>query len=178
VRHPPAFTLLELLVVTLIIGVLAALLIPAIANVRRHARSAQCLSNLHQLAVGFQQYAFASNGRLPDPLAADLSWETTLSPYVSGGANAFACPADDELAASLGSSYDWRDTGDPATTLAGRSFTDTRIPNPVLVFDALPDWHKEGKMNAAHLDGSAESMDTQACITNLMTPLRSSPDGK
>jgi prepilin-type N-terminal cleavage/methylation domain-containing protein len=173
-RGRAAFTLPELLVVVGIIAVLVALLVPAFAKIRRQARAAQCLSKLHQLAVGFQQYAMANNGRLPDPLAADVSWESALTPYLSGGEGAFTCPEDRELADSLGSSYDWRDTGDPATTLAGRSFADTRIPNPVLAFDSLPDWHSEGRMNAARLDGSTESMDSQACIKDIMTPLRGS----
>ena len=177
-RAAAAFTLLELLVVTGIIAVVVALLVPAFAKFRQQARAARCLANLHQLAVGFQQYAMANNGRMPDPLAADASWEAALTPYVNGGADAFTCPADHELVESLGSSYDWRDTGDPATTLAGRSFTDTRLPNPVLVFDSLPDWHNEGRMNAARLDGSTESMDSQLCIKDIMTPLRGSPDGK
>jgi hypothetical protein len=154
------------------IVVLVALLVPAFAKVRRQARAAQCLSKLHQLAVGFQQYAMANNGRLPDPLTADASWESALTPFVSGGERAFTCPEDHELAESLGSSYDWRDTGDPTTTLAGRSFADTRLPNPVLVFDSLPDWHSEGRMNVARLDGSTESTDSQEGLKDIMTPLR------
>lgn len=164
------FTQIELLVVIGIIVVLLAILLPAVAGVRRSARSARCLSNLHQVALGFQQYAYASNGRLPNPLVGDLSWEEALLPYVHT-AELYQCPADDELFESLGSSYDWRDTGDPATTLAGASITDAK-GDTVLVYDSLPNWHAKQKMNAALIDGSVSLMDTTQCLSNVMTPLR------
>ncbi len=47
-----AFTLLELLVVTAIIGVLAALLLPALSAARGYARSTTCKNNLHQMGLG------------------------------------------------------------------------------------------------------------------------------
>jgi prepilin-type N-terminal cleavage/methylation domain-containing protein len=180
VRRPVAtplpragFTLAELLVVIGIVAVLLALLLPAIGKARRAARSVSCLSQLHQISLAFQQHATTHGGRLPNPLAANISWEESLIPYVQTSA-VFRCPADDELFETLGTSYDWRDTGDPASTLAGASILIAK-GDTVLVFDALPNWHTEGKMNAALVDGSTASMDVLECLTNVMSPLRSSP---
>src|SRR5690348_16604417 len=105
------FSYVELLVALGIITILTALLLPMVGRMKATARSVRCTSNLRQTALGFQHYAMNNNGHLPDPLAIDLSWERVLLPYVQS-ADIFVCPADDEIAAALGSSYDWRDTGD------------------------------------------------------------------
>src|SRR5690349_8060280 len=56
-RKQKAFTLVEMLVVITIIGILAAILMPALGAAREAARGSQCKSNLRNFYVGCATYA-------------------------------------------------------------------------------------------------------------------------
>src|SRR5690349_5120128 len=101
------FSLIELIVVLLIIALLMAFLLPALVKARRTAQGAACLSNLRQIAIGFHVYAGDNGGRLPDPSAEGVSWETVMSRYLRQP-EIFHCASDNEVFQSVGCSYDWR----------------------------------------------------------------------
>ena len=167
----PGFTYAELLVCIGIIGVLTALAVPLIGRSRASAQSVACVAHLRQIGAAFFQYAVDNDKRLPDPFEAQTSWEQILRKYLPHE-GVFRCPADEELFPAVGSSYDWRDTGRPETTLAGRLITDTNRPDPVLAFEALPGWHMKGRMNAVTLSGAGLSMDQDQCLEDLQQPVR------
>jgi prepilin-type N-terminal cleavage/methylation domain-containing protein/prepilin-type processing-associated H-X9-DG protein len=64
-RSQRGFTLVELLVVIAICGILAGVLLPALARAKTKAQGAGCLSNNRQLALAWLMYADDNNGRLP-----------------------------------------------------------------------------------------------------------------
>ncbi|MEN6520737.1 MAG: prepilin-type N-terminal cleavage/methylation domain-containing protein [Armatimonadota bacterium] len=105
------FSLIELLVVIAIIAVLAAILFPVFQSAREHAKQVQCLSNLRQLFIAFQNYYGDNNGIMPavghpgeekrnwcgcegsDIPRCDIRRNSQIYPYIKN-LDVFQCPSD------------------------------------------------------------------------------------
>jgi prepilin-type N-terminal cleavage/methylation domain-containing protein/prepilin-type processing-associated H-X9-DG protein len=137
-----AFTLVELLVVLAVIGILAALLLPAVMHTKEGGKSAVCLNNLHQIGIGLQLYVQENQNRLPvmenigtngPPPTNGPAINVVLLPFVGGNSNLFRCPSDSEnLFVLTGSSYFWNNTlnGQDADhlTILNLPYPQTQIP--------------------------------------------------
>ena len=99
-----AFTLIELLTVSSIVAVLAALLFPAFTSAMESNRQTKCLSNLKQIGAAVMLYAGENDGSFPNavrgpednPGTHSAIWQTDLAKYVGAaakGSRPFGPPA-------------------------------------------------------------------------------------
>jgi prepilin-type N-terminal cleavage/methylation domain-containing protein len=105
-KPPRAFTLIELLMVMAVLGLLVALLLPAVSSAKLRARRATCSNSLRQINLGVLMYSADANDAAPrTPGAAEVTlsmigYKKLIRSYVglqgfsSPGAKLFACPAD------------------------------------------------------------------------------------
>lgn len=157
----------EILVTLTITVVVLAVSVAGISRARRGRSTAVCTANLHSIGVAFSAYAVDNNDFFP-PATTSAQWEDLLRAYIHRPS--FRCPADGEIFAALASSYDWRDTGNPVTTLAGRSHAVATRADVSVAYDALPGWHHKGKVNVLLIDQSIQMMDQDLFFKELQRP--------
>ncbi|WPJ96210.1 DUF1559 domain-containing protein [Coraliomargarita algicola] len=140
-----AFTLIELLVVLAIIGILAAIIIPAVGNVRERSHEAQCVNNLRQLVIAANLYASDNHGDYPalngeTDEKSQVPWFQQLRPYIHvEGSNEpielINCPSSEYYMEVDGNkkvthAYGWHAKLIPDT----RTKSDGSKPNPYKAF--------------------------------------------
>jgi prepilin-type N-terminal cleavage/methylation domain len=154
------FTLIELLTVIAIIGILSAIVIATVGNVRAQARSTRCKSNLRQIGVAAITYSSDNRGKILPPFEpADSTnplnrqlWPGLIASYmgrINNNVNfqsidempVFLCP-DREGSFGYGHNYNWlcRSKGG---TLTGKMDM-AQAANPARTVLMADQWHSDG----------------------------------
>lgn len=125
-RNKRGFTLIELLVVIAIIGVLIALLAPAISSTRERSQIAACINNIKQITMAAFMYADDHGAVIPDV--------SQTANYVEDNENIYKCPRDARTGVGISKpSYTaWENT--PATLLPAALGALPSLPSETVLY--------------------------------------------
>ena len=149
------FTLIELLVVIAIIAILAAMLLPALAQARAKARQVSCLSQLKQLGLGLILYADSHDGRyinaapiagMPRGSQGDnvCWWRFYVQPYV-GDWQVLVCQVGLRTVANApDSTNQFHFNYGYNNALGSRTTSSVTTPSMLLAFSDASHWNSDG----------------------------------
>lgn len=166
IRHPsfpPAFTLLELIVVIAIIGILFFIIVPFAWKSIEVGRAATCTAQLRQIGAGLNLYLADHDQTMPTLKGGRASssegvpvLDTILLPYVADK-RVFACPSDSKIARTTGTSYFWNTAlnGQRVSTLDFMKLT--ADPSRIPLMSDKEGFHPylDKKVNILYADGHA-----------------------
>ncbi len=120
------FTLIELLVVMLILGILAAIALPAFFNQKDKAGDAKAKEYVHSAQVAMETYGTENGGKYPTPTGGATNWPATLQaiePTLSSATGLTAASLDGATPAEAAKGYSITVTGTSGTFTVTRNAT-------------------------------------------------------
>ncbi len=169
-----AFTIVELLVVVAIIGILAALLFPALGVMNARSKKTKCLSNLRQIAMAGVSLMGESKETIPfSGESADVAAQ--LLPTMRNMAVVFDCPANQGIGQeALPSPYAGKSTDytiNENVRGGGKQSKLVDLSQVVFAYDPNKTVHEDG-LNVSYLDGHGVFVTANLTPADLVTGIR------